>query len=689
MATNPTQRSTSSPTRQLVPKQKTKLQEDTSASSGLLSSPQVHHLTREYDWVVIGNGPHGNIFARTLREKGLPADKLVIVDPLDSLELWTKTNTNGGWSRNAEEVSRETDVSQSTSQYQTLSKIPLPITNRNLFEFLEGLRSDISRLSIPHIKALATAIQRADGGYAVNVREGSPINAKNVVLAIGNYTEPVWPEWAKKFKTENQSANIHHIFDQEFSLDEFKKDWKDVVIVGGGPAAVNLALILSQIKPGKVTLLMRHPMRGTGVSLVDPCHLPEAFEANYCYKTFMQLPSSEARRKYIEENRPIGAVGKSVDFMAALDRALEEGRLKVIQGETESATATDEGIQLKLKPKTSGGSKIEEGIDFIPYLSDPTGKIRIDTSITDLDLPIEYQPLPVTVTNTGKVIIADEDRVDPDILRPYSKVAPSFSRPVSVTLMPKTGVSHSGQMPNLSTSSVLLATGFVNRRPGGEFVDRLISDLNLKVYPDGYPKVDEALQWSQEDGEDSNIFVMGRLADHRVGPYAWNVAGGIFATKRILDSKQVQSSLNPSESESLSLSIPRLRLLSSSMHTSPQSVSQQSHVTHSPETDDKPKKPSYLSRVTGLLFHRMQSSGSSRQESLSTLSRSDNLSPSKTSQIILTSPLLPDSLDSQDSAPVLKVTPSKSNPTNTHSSQGTIEGSNPFKKTGTDQTDTI
>lgn len=547
MATNYSSLSTVRP---VSPREKSRLKASPSDSGLSISSAhstspsaqvnQVRFLENNYDWVVIGNGPHGNIFATTMVKKGLSPKKLVMVDPYDALELWTKLNTNGGWSRNAEEVSRETDVSQSTEQYRTLNKLPLPITNRKLFEFLEALRTHISSTHIPHIKAMATTIQRADDGYSVEVREGSPIKAKNVVLAIGNYTEPVWPEWARQLKTEHQTANIHHIFDLDFSLEEFKKSWQDVVIVGGGPAAINLALILSSLKPGKVTLLMRHPMRGTGVSLVDPCHLPEEFEANDCYRTFRRLPSSEARRKYIEENRPIGAVGKSIDFMAALEDALSRGQLKVIQGETIRATASSEGIQMTLKPKSHTSSRladIEEGVDFVPYLSEPSGRVLIDSSVSDFDRPIEYEDPGLTTTSSGKVVLDPDATFDRRIMASFGHGARTSAKPAAVTL----SISGLGDEPlpkNLSASSVLLATGFANRRPGGAFLDRVISDLNLGTYPDGYPKVDEHLQWAP------GLYTMGRLSDHEMGPYSWNVTGGIFATKRIVESNRAKASLS-------------------------------------------------------------------------------------------------------------------------------------------------
>lgn len=429
-----------------------------------LRTPQnakVQFLGKQYDWVVIGNGPHGNIFATTMLEKGLPRNKLVVVDPLEPLDLWTKSNTNAGWSHNGQEVQRETDLSRQTEQYAKLQTIPLPITNLNLTLFLERLRTKFEGLFKPaHVKAQATTITKQQDTYKVHVREGSPIETRNVVLALGNYTEPIWPKWAKDLKKTHPETDIQHVFDRNFNLDEFKKNKRDIVIVGGGPVALNLALTLSKSMPGHITLLVRNPIRGTGISLINPCFLPEGVEQNHGYKDFKQLESAEKRRAFIQKHRPAGVIGNSIDYIAAINAAIKQKTLKIVSGEAESASTEAGKIKISLYPSVSTQQK-------------------------------------------------------------------------------RASEQHNTVQKELGASSVVLATGLKNDRPGGQFINNVIRDLALEVHPDGFPNIDEQLRWQKQKG----LFVMGRLADHELGPYAWNIAGGVLGTNRIMGSEQAKSSL--------------------------------------------------------------------------------------------------------------------------------------------------
>jgi len=74
---------------------------------------------------------------------------------------------------------------------------------------------------------------------------------------------------------------------------------------------------------------------------------------------------------------------------------------------------------------------------------------------------------------------------------------------------------------------VVLATGFEARRPGGEWLDRAISDLGLACASCGYPIVDASLKWHP------GIHVTGALAELELGPTARNIIGARLAAERI------------------------------------------------------------------------------------------------------------------------------------------------------------
>lgn len=78
-----------------------------------------------------------------------------------------------------------------------------------------------------------------------------------------------------------------------------------------------------------------------------------------------------------------------------------------------------------------------------------------------------------------------------------------------------------------SASSVLLATGFDQQRPGGKLISDLITDQNLRVAPCGYPVLMPDLQWGKK------LFVSGPLAELELGPVSRNILGARLAAERI------------------------------------------------------------------------------------------------------------------------------------------------------------
>lgn len=82
----------------------------------------------------------------------------------------------------------------------------------------------------------------------------------------------------------------------------------------------------------------------------------------------------------------------------------------------------------------------------------------------------------------------------------------------------------------LEAEAMLLATGFIRKRPGGSAIDELIERYALQTAPCGFPIVDRALRWHPR------IAVMGPLAELEVGPTSRNIVGAQRAAVRIADS---------------------------------------------------------------------------------------------------------------------------------------------------------
>lgn len=76
--------------------------------------------------------------------------------------------------------------------------------------------------------------------------------------------------------------------------------------------------------------------------------------------------------------------------------------------------------------------------------------------------------------------------------------------------------------------TVVLATGFLTNRPGGDFIDQVIEEFGLQCGPCGFPIIGEDLRWA------ANIFVTGPLAELQLGPCARNIIGARNAGRHLL-----------------------------------------------------------------------------------------------------------------------------------------------------------
>lgn len=76
-------------------------------------------------------------------------------------------------------------------------------------------------------------------------------------------------------------------------------------------------------------------------------------------------------------------------------------------------------------------------------------------------------------------------------------------------------------------SNVILATGFMPGRPGGQLLDQIIAQFNMPIAEDGFPIAQEDLHWG------NGIYVTGALAELEVGPPARNILGARLSAERL------------------------------------------------------------------------------------------------------------------------------------------------------------
>jgi len=84
-----------------------------------------------------------------------------------------------------------------------------------------------------------------------------------------------------------------------------------------------------------------------------------------------------------------------------------------------------------------------------------------------------------------------------------------------------------GKQGRYHCQRIVLATGFMEKRPDGGFMDQTVNEFNLKTAACGFPVITESLQWHDR------IFVTGPLSELQIGPVARNIVGARHSSSRI------------------------------------------------------------------------------------------------------------------------------------------------------------
>jgi thioredoxin reductase len=86
-----------------------------------------------------------------------------------------------------------------------------------------------------------------------------------------------------------------------------------------------------------------------------------------------------------------------------------------------------------------------------------------------------------------------------------------------------------GRKGQYDCQTIVLATGFTEKRPGNGFMDQVIKEFDLKTAACGFPVTAPSLKWHER------IFVTGPLSELQIGPSARNIAGSRHSGRRITD----------------------------------------------------------------------------------------------------------------------------------------------------------
>ena len=348
------------------------------------------HSHDAFSCVIVGGGVHGIYCCqRLLEDTALTRSEIAIVDPHDRLlaSFRRKARACGmealrstfvqhvgtepfGLESFAEADDRE-DEFHATVDYPDRPSLEL---------FLDHADHviDSKDLDALHIETAVDRIQERDAdGFRLTTPEGR-IDAHTCVLAIGHGDRYRIPDWA------GGVDGVDHVwngFDPERWVDE-------TIIVGGGITAAQLA---GSLDDQRVMMVPRHPLRWE-VSEAEP---PWVNSDHIARELHCQRAASNARR----ESRREGSYAATIPphLYDCLDSRVADGRLRILQGEVDSASNTDNHVRLTLEDGLQlAADRVVLATGFEPAYQHPF----VDRVATAMDLARGYAGLPLLDDDT-------------------------------------------------------------------------------------------------------------------------------------------------------------------------------------------------------------------------------------------------------------------------------------------------
>lgn len=386
------------------------------------------------DYTIVGGGIHGTYVATELLDAGVNPDDITIIDYQDDLlDAFQEKAENVGMDYMRSPADHNLGGSDNDlALYADIMGREDEITDdgRPTYDlFMDHAEDIVDRYDLDELyeQAAVDGIEE-DGDGALTVRtDAGEYDTDNVVLAVGNGNDTHWPDWTAYLQDED--APVTHVFDEEFTPDDYDPE-KETYVIGGGSSAGQVADYLGE-DGYDVTLLSRDDIE------------PEQLEADEAWTDWDYIADelhgdhagSEARYDAVQDARNDGTMPPYV--LEALD-----ANPNVSRGVNEVVNVSYDGDTVDL------------------YLAD--GTVREDVQI-------------------------------------------------------------------------VLATGFEDGYTS-DLMDTVADELGLdQGYLDAPVLDDDTLAWQYGDGELSDIYVTGELAELAVGPYARNIKGAELAADRIVD----------------------------------------------------------------------------------------------------------------------------------------------------------
>ncbi len=342
------------------------------------------------DWLIVGGGIHGAHLANLLTtEARVSRDALRVLDPHpEPLAVWNRVTENCGMRHLRSPSAHNIDIRiTSVLKFaQTPEGAPLAdFIPRYYRPSLALFRAHCDhvirtrRLAELRVRGTARAIHRTADGFAVET-DAAPIHARRVILCLGLNDQLRRPRWAKRLQTEG--GPVAHVFDPDFRREEVPQAG-ETLVVGGGITAVQLALALAEDRPGRVTLLTRHPLREHNLDF-DPCWIGPK-----CLRGFSAIPY-DRRREVVDAARNVGTVPE--ETMERWRAAHAEGSVRLERSTIRDAIQTRSRVRLTIDEGELETDRIVLATGFDPRR--PGGEM-VDRMIAEMELPTAPCGFPV------------------------------------------------------------------------------------------------------------------------------------------------------------------------------------------------------------------------------------------------------------------------------------------------------
>ncbi len=296
------------------------------------------------DWLVVGGGVQGtHLSLSLLRRNRVARNRLRVLDPHpEPLHAWRKRCAVTGMTH-----LRSPSLHHLGLRPVSLRRFGGTRPARGAFQFpherpsLELFTRHCESLIHQHglqelrLQGSARSMECLPDAVRIETAEGR-LEARRVVLALGPSCL-VWPDWAEE--AARAGASVVHAFAPNFDRNSVPQEG-ELIVVGGGQSAIQLAMELAATRPGRVTLVARHEWR------VNDFDFEPMWAESTALRRLNRFRCAKKRRQIVNRARRNGSVAPRE--YRAFRQMEERGEIHRKVGDAKTCRVTSDGIHLEL-----------------------------------------------------------------------------------------------------------------------------------------------------------------------------------------------------------------------------------------------------------------------------------------------------------------------------------------------------